>query len=179
METLIIVDVQNDFCPGGALAAPEGDKVIPVINRLMDKFDLVVASRDAHPAESKHFTKWPPHCIEGTPGAEFHPGLNKSKIQMVFLKGTHDQDDGYSAFEATNEDLNHYLSEKGVNRVYITGLTTEYCVKNTALDSVRNGYPTFLINEAIAAVQPGSENAKNAILEMQDAGIKVVSEADL
>jgi nicotinamidase/pyrazinamidase len=179
METLIIVDVQNDFCPGGALAAPEGDKVIPVINRLMDKFDLVVASRDAHPAESKHFTKWPPHCIEGTPGAEFHPCLNKSKIQMVFLKGTHDQDDGYSAFEATNEDLNHYLSEKGVNRVYITGLTTEYCVKNTALDSVRNGYPTFLINEAIAAVQPGSENAKNAILEMQDAGIKVVSEADL
>lgn len=179
MKALIIVDVQNDFCPGGALPAPKGDTVVPVINDLMDKFNVVVASRDAHPSNTKHFDKWPPHCIEGTKGAELHHDINILKIQKVFHKGTGDIDDGYSAFEATNEDLNQYLKNKGITDIYITGLTTEYCVKNTALDSIKNGFKTYLIDDAIAAVQPGSENERIALQEMKKFGVIVLASTEL
>ena len=102
MKALLIVDVQNDFCPGGVLAAPGGDKVVPVINRLMEHFDIIVASRDWHPKGSIHFNKWPVHCVENSFGASFHSDLNTKNIQQVFFKGTENRDDGYSAFEATN-----------------------------------------------------------------------------
>ncbi len=98
MKALLIVDVQNDFCPGGTLAVPEGDKVVPVINQIMDFFPLVIASKDWHPTDSVHFKKWPPHCLQNTPGSDFHPQLNSSKIKTVFLKGTKNKDDGYSTF---------------------------------------------------------------------------------
>lgn len=179
MEALIIVDVQNDFCPGGALPAPKANEIIPVINRLMDKFEIIVASRDIHPAETKHFDKWPPHCVEGTKGALFHPDLNTLKIQKGFHKGTGNKDDGYSAFEATNESLVGYLLSGKVTTAYITGLTTEYCVKNTALDAVRHGFNTFLVTDAIAAVEPGSDNEDSALKEMKNAGITLVESTDI
>ncbi|HJX70363.1 MAG TPA: isochorismatase family protein [Bacteroidales bacterium] len=175
MKALIIVDVQNDFCPGGALPAPDGDKVIPVINKLMNRFPVILASRDAHPSDSRHFEKWPVHCVKGTRGADFQPGLHVSKIQQELLKGTADKDDGYSAFEASNQNVAESLRKKQVTDVYITGLTTEYCVKSTALDSVHNGFKTYIVTDAIAAVQPDSENEKAAFAEMNDAGIILVS----
>src|SRR5277367_3833051 len=131
MKALLIVDVQNDFCPGGTLAVPEGDKVVPVINQLMDQFPIVVASKDWHPKDTVHFQKWPPHCVQGTKGAEFHPGLDASKVQKIFLKGNHNKDDGYSAFEATNDNLAAFLKKKEVTDLYIVGLATDYCVKAT------------------------------------------------
>ncbi|MBN2212601.1 MAG: nicotinamidase [Bacteroidales bacterium] len=175
MKALIIVDVQNDFCPGGALPAPGGDRVVPVINRLMDQFGLILASRDSHPSDSTHFDKWPVHCVKGTKGADFHHGLDISKIQQELLKGTADKDDGYSAFEATNKKLVEILKNRHVTDVYITGLTTEYCVKSTAMDSVRNGFKTYVVTDAIAPVEPDSENEKNALSEMKNAGIRLVT----
>lgn len=175
MKALIIVDVQNDFCPGGALPAPNGDKVVPVINRLMDMFPVIVASRDAHPSDSIHFKKWPVHCVKGTKGAEFHPALDVSKIQQELLKGTADKDDGYSAFEATNQNLAEFLKNRQVTDVYITGLTTEYCVKSTAMDSLQNGFNTYVVTDAIAPVEPDSENEKNALSGMNEAGITLVT----
>lgn len=175
MKALIIVDVQNDFCPGGALPAPNGDKVVPVINKLMDMFPVIVASRDAHPSDSIHFKKWPVHCVKGTKGAEFHPALDVSKIQQELLKGTADKDDGYSSFEATNQNLAEFLKNRQVTDVYITGLTTEYCVKSTAMDSLQNGFNTYVVTDAIAPVEPDSENEKNALSEMTEAGITLVT----
>src|SRR4030042_1429495 len=143
MRALLIVDVQNDFCPGGALPVPQGDEVVPVINRLMDAFPLIVASKDWHPKDSVHFNQWPHHCVQGTSGAEFHPGLDAGKIHQVFLKGTRNQDDGYSAYEATNLDLGGFLRQKGVEELVVTGLATDYCVKASALDSVAKGFKTY------------------------------------
>jgi nicotinamidase/pyrazinamidase len=179
MKALIIVDVQNDFCPGGALPAPNGDKVVPVINKLMDMFPVILASRDAHPSDSIHFNKWPVHCVKGTKGAEFHPALNVSKIQQELLKGTADKDDGYSAFEATNQNLAEFLKNRKVTDVYVTGLTTEYCVKSTAIDCVHNGFRTFVVTDAIASVEPDSENEKNALSEMIEAGIILLTSEQL
>ncbi len=176
-KALIIVDVQNDFCPGGALAAPEGDKVVPVINKLVDQFDYVLASKDWHPADTVHFQKWPVHCVAGTPGAEFHPDLRTDKIDQVLLKGTGNKDDGYSAFEATNVDLAEWLRAHEVDEVYVTGLTTEYCVKSTALDAVKNGFRTFVIRDAVRPVNPADEEA--AYRDMEAAGIQVVTSSDV
>jgi len=179
MEALIVVDVQVDFCQGGALPAPKGNEVIPVINKLMDKFEVVVASRDSHPEDSKHFSKWPKHCVEGTKGSDFHPDLNAMKIQKVFLKGTDGKDDGYSAFEATNDYLSVFLKDKNVDMVFVSGLTTEFCVKNTVIDSINIGFKTFVITDAIEAVKPGSRNEKAAIQEMKSAGAVMVHSANL
>jgi nicotinamidase/pyrazinamidase len=170
MDTLIIVDLQNDFCPGGALPAPEGNNIVPVINNIMDKFDLVIASRDVHPRDTSHFEKWPPHCIVGSWGTNFHPELNTIKIVKELLKGTGKTDDGYSAFEATNENLVEFLKDNETTGLYVTGLTTEYCVKNTVLDSIKNGFKTYIIEDAIAAVEPGSEKEKKSIQEMKTSG---------
>ncbi|MBS0010635.1 MAG: isochorismatase family protein [Bacteroidales bacterium] len=174
MKALIIVDVQNDFCPGGALPAPKANEIIPRINKLMDKFDVVVASRDVHPPDTKHFDKWPPHCVEGTKGALFHPELNITKIHKGFHKGTGNKDDGYSAFEATNESLTDYLLSKKVTDAYITGLTSEYCVKNTALDAAHKGFNTWLVTDAIAAVEPGSDKEAKALRDMKNEGINFI-----
>lgn len=178
MNALMIIDLQNDFCPGGALPAPKANEIVPRINYLMDNFDAVFASRDVHPPSTKHFEKWPPHCVQDTNGAKFHPGLNVLKIQKVFVKGTGIKDDGYSAFEATNENLAEFLKKNDVSSLYLTGLTTEYCVKETALDSVKSGFKTFLIKDAIAAVQPGSDIEKMSISEMEKAGVTLLKTND-
>ena len=168
---LLIVDVQNDFCPGGALAVPEGDQVVPAINRIMDSFDLVIATRDMHPEETVHFDKWPPHCIAGTSGAEFHPGLKIDGIDLFAEKGTSNADDGYSGFEATNINLATTLREEQIEKVVICGLATDYCVKATALDAVKEGFDTTVLTDCIRAVNVHLDDGENALSEMAAAGI--------
>lgn len=175
MKTIMIVDLQKDFCPGGALPAPDGQSIIPIINTNMSKFDLILASRDKHPQKSKHFEKWPNHCIKGTEGVQYHSNLDTSQIMQEFEKGTGKEDDGYSAFEATNQSLEKYLNDKGVRKLYLSGLTTEYCIKNTALDAARKGFKTYVLLDAIAAVEPESEHEHTAIKEMEDAGVVFTS----
>ncbi len=179
MRGLLIVDVQNDFCPGGALAVPEGDNVVPVINRLMDKFTVVVASKDWHPAKSVHFQHWPPHCVQNTRGAEFHPLLQSGKIQQVFLKGTRDKDDAYSAFEATNLDLNEYLNSKGVTELYLTGLATDYCVKASAIDAAKKGFRTFVVTDAVSAVNAKPDDGQRSLELMKAAGVSLVDSSQV
>lgn len=179
MDALLIVDVQNDFCPGGALEAPDGDEVVPVINKIIGKFEVVVASKDWHPENTVHFEKWPVHCVKNTWGAEFHPDLNHKDIHQVFLKGTEGKDDGYSAFEATNKNLEEYLKERKVDRVYVAGLTTEYCVKDTALSAVEAGFDTYVIEDAIRPVNVSPGDGDKAIREMRDAGCHIVTSVNL
>ncbi len=179
MKALMIIDVQVDFCPGGALPAPEGDIVVPVINDLINKFNIVIASRDWHPSDTVHFKKWPVHCVQDTKGAEFHPDLNVSKIGKFLLKGTENKDDGYSAFEATNENLANYLKKNEVDELYVCGLTTEYCVQETVLDSLRAGFKTYVIEDAIKGVNQHQDDAKNAKLNMKQEGAKIITSSDI
>jgi nicotinamidase/pyrazinamidase len=148
------------FLPGGALPAPAGNRIIPVINRIMKEFDLVIASRDWHPPDTIHSKHWPPHCIRDTEGAEFPAELLYQNLDTVFLKGTGSQDDGYSAFDATNSDLQSYLEEHDVNRLFLAGLTTEYCVKATALEAVSKNFLTFIVKDAVAAVEANAGDGK-------------------
>lgn len=167
MKALLIVDVQNDFCPGGALGVPDGHLVVPVINDIMRHFDLVVASKDWHPESTRHFERWPKHCVQHTYGAAFHPNLDEENIDEVFLKGTGTEDDGYSAFEATNIDLADFLKRHQVDDLYICGLTTDYCVKSSALDAKKLGFNVFVIEDAIKAVNLNKDDGERAIEEMK------------
>lgn len=170
MKALLIVDVQNDFCPGGALAVKDGDHVVPVINKLIPQFPLVVASMDWHPADSVHFEKWPPHCVRQTDGADLHEDLHVSMIEKIFLKGTEGKDDGYSAFEATNMNLEQFLKSSGITDLYIAGLTTDYCVKETALDAVEYGFNTYVVTDATRPVNVNPGDGEKALEEMNSAG---------
>ncbi len=176
-RALFIVDVQKDFCPGGALPSDKGNQIIPVINGLLPKFNFVVASKDWHPQETVHFDKWPKHCVRGTEGAAFHEDLHEKDIDLVGLKGTGNTDDGYSAFEATNLDLNFELKKSGVEGLILVGLTTEYCVKATALDAVAAGFKVYLVENGIAAVD--EKDGKKALQEMKAAGISIIQAADV
>ena len=179
MKTLLIVDVQNDFCPGGTLAIVEGNMVVPVINQLINKFDLVLASKDWHPKATIHFNNWPVHCVRNTKGAELHPDLKVDKIDQILLKGTGNRYDGYSAFEATNINLEKFLKEKGINELYITGLATDYCIKATAIEATEKGFNTYVITDAIKAVntQPG-DNVR-ALKEMKRAGCYLMTSKEI
>jgi len=179
MKALLVVDVQNDFCPGGALAVADGDKIIPVVNRLMDKFSLVIASRDDHPGDSRHFEIWPAHCVHGTKGADYHSDLNTARIGQELLKGTGRGDDGYSAFEATNIDLEEYLKDHGVDELYVTGLATDYCVKASAIDAATKGIKTFLVEDAVKGVEAGQGDIKRAIQEMKNSGVRLISSYEI
>ena len=179
MKALLIVDVQNDFCPGGALPAPDGDRVVPVINRIIPLFDLVISSRDWHPENSVHFDKWPPHCVAKSPGADYHPDLNRGKIDLELLKGTRDSDDGYSAFEATNIHLGAFLRQKKVDRLFVTGLTTEYCVRNSVLDALDYGFSTFVVIDAVKGVNASPGDHEKALDEMREAGAVLISSGEI
>ena len=176
---LLIVDVQNDFCPGGALPTPKGNIIVPVINELMEKFDLVLASRDWHPLDSVHFKRWPVHCVKGSFGAEFPLDLKKQNITKIFEKGTRSKDDGYSAFEAKNINLAEYLKENEVDELYITGLTAEYCVKSTVLDAVKQGLKTFVIKDAVEGIRANEHDFDNALKDMKKAGATVITTDDI
>jgi nicotinamidase/pyrazinamidase len=196
MNALLIIDLQNDFCPGGALAVPEGDQIVPLVNDLQKKFDLVVATQDWHPADHGSFAAnhpgrkpgeaielaglrqilWPVHCVQGTPGAELHPGLERSAIERVFRKGENPFVDSYSGFfdnghrHATG--LGEYLKDRGVASVHLCGLATDYCVKCTALDAVQLGFETFLIEEACRSVNLNPGDVVRAIEEMLANGVR-------
>jgi len=203
LKALIVVDVQNDFCPGGPLAVAEGDRVVPVINALMPRFDLIVATQDWHPVEHGSFAAnhpghepgqvidldgleqflWPVHCVQGTPGAELHPDLNRAGITRVFRKGTDPNVDSYSGFfdngrrKATG--LADYLKAQVVTSVCICGLATDYCVKATALDALTLGFATCLVEDACRGVDLSPGDVDRAIRQMADAGVRVVKSGGL
>ena len=176
---LLIVDVQNDFCPGGALPTPQGDIVVPVINKLMDKFELIIASRDWHPEDTIHFNRWPAHCVRESHGADFPAELNREKIIQIFEKGRGSKDDGYSAFEATNKNLEEYLKENTVDELYISGLTAEYCIKSTVLDALNNGFKTIVIKDAVEGIRQNEDDFDNAFEEMKIAGATIITSDDI
>ncbi|TVR03715.1 MAG: nicotinamidase [Deltaproteobacteria bacterium] len=179
MRALLIVDMQRDFCPGGALAVAGGDAILPVINRMMPHFELVVASRDWHPEDTVHFERWPVHCVAGTPGAEYAPELDSAPIAQEFLKGTDGADDGYSAFEATNEDLEAWLRTRQVDDLFVCGLATDYCVRATVLDALARGFRVHVVINAVAAVHPDGppDGGPHALQEMKDAGAHLLHSA--
>lgn len=178
-KVLLIVDVQNDFCPGGALGVKDGDKVVPVINSIVDNFDFVISSQDWHPEDSVHFEKWPPHCIANSNGADFHPNLKSEKIDLKLHKGTANKDDGYSAFEATNVSLPDYLRKNKITNLYVCGLTTDYCVKASALDSLNEGFHTYVIIDAIKPVNINQGDDKKALDEMYQAGCILIESGEI
>lgn len=171
---LLVVDVQNDFCPGGALAVAGGDAIIPAINSWIPRFTTVVASRDMHPAGTRHFRAWPVHCVAGTPGAAFRDGLRADLFTLVVEKGTSMEDDGYSAFEATNVDLEQWLRGRGISTLYVCGLATDYCVKATVLDARRRGFAVTVIRSAVAAVDLHPGDGEQALQAMAAAGAQLL-----
>jgi len=176
MEALIIVDVQNDFCPDGALAVQEGDAVVEPINELASRFPLVVATRDWHPADHGSFAErggpWPVHCVQGTSGAELHPEIDRSRIDLVVDKGQVPDREGYSGFEDTG--LERLLRERGVQTVHVAGLALDYCVRATALDARRAGFEVVVHRDATRAVNVEPGDDERAVSELEAAGARVV-----
>jgi nicotinamidase/pyrazinamidase len=200
-DLLLIIDVQNDFCPGGALAVADGDAVVPVINRLSRRFEHVVLTQDWHPSGHSSFatsrpgsapfesiampygpqTLWPDHCVQGTTGAAFHPQLLTEKAELVIRKGFRPAIDSYSAFyendRSTPTGLAGYLRERGLKRIFMAGLATDYCVYYSALDARRLGFDTVVIEAGCQAIDlAGSLAAASA--EMAKAGVQVVKDLD-
>jgi nicotinamidase/pyrazinamidase len=176
-EALIIVDFQNDFTPGGALAVTDGDQIAGRVNELAadPRFDLVVATRDWHPADHGSFEErggpWPVHCVQGTQGAELHPSLDRAAIDVIVDKGTDPGTEGYSGFEGTT--LSELLRERGVDRVTVVGLATDYCVKNTALDALRQGLEVTVDSEGVRGVDVAPGDSERALDELREAGATV------
>jgi nicotinamidase/pyrazinamidase len=178
-RALVVVDVQNDFCPGGALAVAEGDEVVAPLNKLIEEFlergEPVFKSRDWHPEKTKHFAAfggtWPVHCVQNTKGAEFHPDLLDSPHIRVVSKGLGDTD-CYSAFDET--DLALQLHRLGVEEVWVGGLATDYCVKSTVLDALKEGFRVKAIENAMRAVEVNPGDGERAIAEMRNAGAEIV-----
>lgn len=206
METktaLIIVDLQNDFCPGGSLSVPDGDAVIPLANQLQHYFDVIIATKDWHPEDHMSFASnhpgkregdvlmidgieqilWPDHCIQDTKGAEFHSGLDTSKINKVFLKGTNKKIDSYNVFfdnaHLQNTGLAAYLRDKKINDIYIMGLATDYCVKYSCRDAAELGFNTCVIVDACRGVELHEGDIANALAEMRGEGVKIVYSPDV
>ena len=201
MKALILVDIQYDFLPGGALAVAEGDAVIPVCNKIQSYFDLVVATQDWHPAGHKSFASshagkkefetielnglqqvlWPDHCVQGMDGAEISKDLYTNKIETIFRKGTHPEIDSYSGFydngHLKSTGLSDYLKGKSIKEVYVAGLAADYCVYFTAKDALTEGFEAFIIEDATRAISPeGFEKAKQ---DFKSKGGKMVNSAQL
>ena len=196
-EALIVIDLQNDFCPGGRLAVAEGDAVVPVVNRLIARFEHVVLTQDWHPAGHSSFasshpgsepfstvempygsqTLWPDHCVQGSEGARFHPKLEWDKAELVLRKGFRPAIDSYSAFfendHRTPTGLGGYLRERGIGRVTLAGLATDFCVAYSALDAAKLGFEATVIMEACRAIDLGGSLA-TMTRKMKDAGVRVV-----
>jgi len=198
-DLLLIIDVQNDFCPGGALAVADGDAVVPIINRLAERFDHVVLTQDWHPSRHSSFatahpgsapfetitmpygqqTLWPDHCVQGTPGAAFHPQLATERAELVIRKGFRPDIDSYSAFyendRHTPTGLAGYLRERGLRRVFLAGLATDFCVHYSAVDARRLGFDTVVIEAGCRAIDlAGSLDAARAA--MAEAGVQRVND---
>jgi len=184
-DALILVDVQNDFCPGGALAVENGDEVVPVLNRYIERFaDLrlpIFATRDWHPVKTAHFKAyggvWPVHCVQGTHGAEFHPDLKLTPEITIVSAGMGADEDGYSGFlgrDSSGRSLAALLRDRGVDRLFIGGLATDYCVKHTVLDGIQEGFQVMLIGDAVRGVNLKPGDSEQAIQEMSAAGAVLV-----
>ena len=196
-RALILVDIQNDFTPGGSLAVKDGDAVVPVANALQPRFDVIVATQDWHPADHGSFASnrggtagelstlgglpqvlWPDHCVQGTSGADFHPELDMTRVTRVFRKGTDPAIDSYSGFfdngHRKSTGLGEWLREQGVGSVYVLGLATDYCVRYTALDAVQLGFQTFLVEDGSRGVELKPGDVAEAVEEMRLKGVKII-----
>jgi nicotinamidase/pyrazinamidase len=203
MKTLLIVDVQNDFLPGGALPVSDGDKIIPVINALQKKFSHIIATRDWHPANHVSFasnhesaqvgksilikglpqTLWPDHCVQGSPGAELSPLLDQKLIDRTFFKGDDPEIDSYSAFfdngRLKQTGLHQYLKNKGVTDLYVTGLAADICVYYTVKDALSLGYKTWLVTDATLGVNLKATDTEVALQDMTNSGAQLISSEKL
>lgn len=197
-HALVIVDVQNDFCPGGALAVEEGDAVVPVINRISSRFSIVVATKDWHPEGHISFASshpdhhqgeiievdgleqvlWPDHCMAGTDGAAFHPDLDVSSLHCIIHKGLRKKLDSYSAFfendKTSPTGLEGYLKGLGVNHIFVAGLATDYCVFYTVMDGLRVGFQVSLIEDGVRGVDYPPGSLENALHEMKKNGVRFI-----
>jgi nicotinamidase/pyrazinamidase len=182
-KALLVVDVQNDFCPHGALPVPKGDKVVQVINRYLKIFQRnkypIFASRDWHPRKTAHFKEfggsWPVHCVRKTKGARFHPRLKLPRTVIIISKGCKSNQDGYSAFEGVNprgKPFKKILKEIGVHELYVAGLATDYCVKSSVFDALKEGFKVKLLTDAVKGVNIKPDDSKKAIRQMIRAGAK-------
>lgn len=202
-KALLVVDVQNDFLPGGALPVGEGDRVIPVINELLKQdFDLKVASKDWHPLDHGSFAivhgksvgekvklsgldqiLWPEHCVQKTPGAEFPSSLNTPLIDQTIHKGSDPQIDSYSAFfdngRKKSTNLHELLQKKKITHLYVVGLATDYCVKFSVLDALSLGYKVYVVEDACRGVNLNKEDSANALKEMHRAGAQLIQSKDV
>jgi nicotinamidase/pyrazinamidase len=181
-DALIVVDVQNDFLPGGTLAVPEGDVVIPVLNGWIARFQAlalpIVATRDWHPVDHCSFAEqggpWPPHCIAGTEGAAFHPDLDLPPDAVIVSKATDTGRDAYSGFQGT--ELGERLRAMGVTRLFIGGLATDYCVRETVLDARKAGFDVVVLEDAVRAVEVQPGDGARALAAMRAAGAEILRE---
>jgi nicotinamidase/pyrazinamidase len=203
MRALLVVDIQNDFCPGGALDVREGNAIIPIINELMPQFELVVGTQDWHPANHKSFAAnhpwrkpgqvidlngldqilWPIHCVQGNFGSEFHPALDTEHFEAIFRKGTDPEIDSYSAFfdngQRKETGLAGYLKGRKISELFVAGLATDYCVKYSVLDALQLGFPTTLIADATRGVELEAGDTQKALEAMEEAGAKIIQSIDL
>lgn len=202
MKALVIVDIQNDFCPGGALPVKEGDRIVPVVNDLQEHFDLVVATQDWHPPDHMSFASnhgrkpgevvrvkgieqilWPDHCVQGSRGAEFVNGFKTDRVAHVFKKGMDKWIDSYSCFfdnaHLKDTGLGDYLKKKGVDGVYLAGLATDYCVKYSALDAVELGFKTSVIEDACRGIDLSEGDLNRALVEMKTRGVRILKSEEI
>lgn len=202
-KALIIIDVQNDFCPGGALAVPEGDRIISTINELSGKFEKVIATQDWHPENHVSFAVnypgkkeydvvdhegieqvlWPKHCVPGTKGAEFHPELNTEKVDLILRKGNDPDIDSYSAFRENDKEtitgLEGYLRKLKIKETYFCGLALDYCVFYSAMDAKELGFETYVIIDGTKGIDSPEGNIDKSLDEMKQSGIKIIESKDL
>jgi len=179
---LILVDIQNDFCPGGALAVNEGDQIVPAVNRLVPRFPLVISTQDWHPANHVSFKErggpWPPHCVQGTPGAELHSGLDTAKVAYYFRKASSPDRDDYSEFAGKDDrgrTLDEVLKSHGVTTLYVVGLATDYCVLETVLDGLKHSYEVYAVTDAMRAVNVNPVDGEKALQKMARSGAHLVT----
>lgn len=201
-KALLIVDIQNDFCPGGALAVPEGTAIIPIVNRLIDHFDVIIQTQDWHPAGHSSFASvhegkepygtidldygtqvlWPDHCVQGTEGAEFHSELNTEKTQVIIRKGFRKEIDSYSTFyendQKTTTGLTGYLKARGITDLYTVGLATDFCVKWSVLDGIDEGFTMHIVEDAVKGIDLNN-SLEQAWKEMNEKGVHITHSAKI
>ncbi len=202
MKALLVVDIQNDFCPGGALAVPDGDSIIPTVNKLISQFDIVIQTQDWHPDGHSSFASshdgkepfdtvemeygtqvlWPDHCVQGTKGAEFHPDLNTLKSQVIIRKGFRKAIDSYSTFfendQKTSTGLTGYLNDRGITDLYTVGLATDFCVKWSILDGIDEGFTMHIIEDAVKGIDLNG-SLDEAWAEMKQKGVKIIDSKEI
>jgi len=181
-SALILVDIQNDFCPGGALAVNEGDQIVPIVNRLIPEFPLVISTQDWHPANHISFKErggpWPPHCVQGTHGAELRRDLETGTIEHYFRKASSPDKDDYSEFEGKDNQgrsLDEVLRLHGVKKLYVVGLATDYCVLETVLHGIKYGYEVYAVTDAMRAVNVNPNDEEKALQKMAGRGAHLVT----